>query len=67
MFNAIHDVIADISKGRMVIVIDDEDRENEGDLIMAGSFVQLLMGTFVSSSAQDSTLILRRRMMVQAP
>lgn len=40
MFNAIHEVIADISKGKMVIVIDDEDRENEGDLIMAGSFVE---------------------------
>lgn len=28
--------IADLRKGKMVIVVDDEDRENEGDLIMAG-------------------------------
>ena len=34
--NVIPDVLADLKKGKMVIVIDDEDRENEGDLIMAG-------------------------------
>lgn len=38
-FNNIEEVIADIKYGRMVVVIDDEDRENEGDLIMAASFV----------------------------
>jgi 3,4-dihydroxy 2-butanone 4-phosphate synthase/GTP cyclohydrolase II len=31
----IEDAIDEISKGRMVIVVDDEDRENEGDLILA--------------------------------
>lgn len=31
----IEDIIADIRAGRMVIMLDDEDRENEGDLIMA--------------------------------
>jgi 3,4-dihydroxy 2-butanone 4-phosphate synthase/GTP cyclohydrolase II len=30
------DIIADIGAGKMVVVIDDEDRENEGDLIVAG-------------------------------
>jgi 3,4-dihydroxy 2-butanone 4-phosphate synthase / GTP cyclohydrolase II len=34
-FNSIESVIADLQKGRMVIVVDDADRENEGDLIMA--------------------------------
>jgi 3,4-dihydroxy 2-butanone 4-phosphate synthase/GTP cyclohydrolase II len=38
-FNNIESVVADIRKGKMVIVVDDEDRENEGDLIMAGQFV----------------------------
>ena len=38
--NSIPEVIADLKKGRMVIVIDDEDRENEGDLIMAGSLTK---------------------------
>jgi 3,4-dihydroxy 2-butanone 4-phosphate synthase/GTP cyclohydrolase II len=31
--------LAEISAGRMVIVVDDEDRENEGDLTLAGEFV----------------------------
>lgn len=35
MFNTIEEAIAEIKKGNMVIVMDDEDRENEGDLIMA--------------------------------
>jgi 3,4-dihydroxy 2-butanone 4-phosphate synthase/GTP cyclohydrolase II len=34
-FAGIEDAIADIRQGRMVIVVDDEDRENEGDLVMA--------------------------------
>jgi 3,4-dihydroxy 2-butanone 4-phosphate synthase/GTP cyclohydrolase II len=38
-FNNIESVVADLRKGKMVIVVDDEDRENEGDLIMAGQFV----------------------------
>jgi 3,4-dihydroxy 2-butanone 4-phosphate synthase/GTP cyclohydrolase II len=38
-FNTIESVIADLQKGRMVIVVDDADRENEGDLIMAAQFV----------------------------
>ena len=32
-FNRIEDAIEDIRKGKMVIVVDDENRENEGDLI----------------------------------
>jgi len=38
-FNTIDDAILDIQNGKMVIVIDDEDRENEGDLVMAAHFV----------------------------
>lgn len=34
----IEDVIADIRQGKMVILIDDEDRENEGDFIIAAEF-----------------------------
>ena len=37
-FNTIPEVLADLKRGKMVTVIDDEDRENEGDLIMAGAF-----------------------------
>lgn len=38
-FDSIESVIADLRKGKMVIVTDDENRENEGDLIMAGQHV----------------------------
>ena len=38
-FNAIPEVLEDIQRGRLVIVVDDGDRENEGDLVMAASFV----------------------------
>ncbi len=34
-FDSIPEAIADIKAGKMVVVVDDEDRENEGDLIMA--------------------------------
>ena len=35
MFNSIQEAIEDFKQGKMVIVVDDEDRENEGDLIIA--------------------------------
>jgi 3,4-dihydroxy 2-butanone 4-phosphate synthase/GTP cyclohydrolase II len=38
-FNAIPEAIADIKAGKMVIVVDDEDRENEGDFLMAAEKV----------------------------
>jgi 3,4-dihydroxy 2-butanone 4-phosphate synthase/GTP cyclohydrolase II len=38
-FNPIEDAIEDIKNGKMVIVVDDEDRENEGDLVMAAQKV----------------------------
>jgi 3,4-dihydroxy 2-butanone 4-phosphate synthase/GTP cyclohydrolase II len=38
-FNTIDEAIADIKAGKMVLVTDDPDRENEGDLIMAADFV----------------------------
>src|SRR5690349_4156611 len=38
-FDSVESVIADLRKGKMVIVVDDADRENEGDLIMAAEKV----------------------------
>ncbi len=35
MFNTIEEGIADIRDGKMVVVVDDEDRENEGDVVVA--------------------------------
>jgi 3,4-dihydroxy 2-butanone 4-phosphate synthase/GTP cyclohydrolase II len=39
MFSEVSEAVADIRAGRMVVVVDDEDRENEGDLTLAAEFV----------------------------
>jgi len=39
-FNTIEEIIEDIAEGKMVIIVDDEDRENEGDFVMAASKVR---------------------------
>jgi 3,4-dihydroxy 2-butanone 4-phosphate synthase/GTP cyclohydrolase II len=39
IFDRIESVVGELRRGRMVIVVDDEDRENEGDLIMAAQHV----------------------------
>jgi 3,4-dihydroxy 2-butanone 4-phosphate synthase/GTP cyclohydrolase II len=39
VFGSIDDAVAEIRAGRMLIVVDDEDRENEGDLLMAAEKV----------------------------
>src|SRR6185295_1251161 len=39
MFNTIDDAIQDIREGKLVIAVDDEDRENEGDFIAAAATI----------------------------
>ena len=39
-FAPIPELLEEIRAGRMVVVVDDEDRENEGDLIMAAELVR---------------------------
>jgi 3,4-dihydroxy 2-butanone 4-phosphate synthase/GTP cyclohydrolase II len=39
MLSPIQDIIADIKAGKMVILVDEEDRENEGDLVLAAEHV----------------------------
>jgi 3,4-dihydroxy 2-butanone 4-phosphate synthase/GTP cyclohydrolase II len=39
-FNSIDEILADIGAGKMAVLMDDEDRENEGDLIMAAECVR---------------------------
>ena len=38
-FHSIEEAIEDIKQGKMIVVVDDEDRENEGDLLMAAEKV----------------------------
>ncbi|MBU4477708.1 MAG: bifunctional 3,4-dihydroxy-2-butanone-4-phosphate synthase/GTP cyclohydrolase II [Candidatus Omnitrophica bacterium] len=39
-FDTIQEIIADLKKGRMAVILDDAKRENEGDLVMAAEFVK---------------------------
>ncbi len=38
--NTVEELLADLAAGRMIVLMDDEDRENEGDLVMAASHVR---------------------------
>src|SRR6202044_191092 len=38
-FNTIDEILEDLRRGKMAVIMDDEDRENEGDLIMAADWV----------------------------
>ncbi|MDD5645357.1 MAG: bifunctional 3,4-dihydroxy-2-butanone-4-phosphate synthase/GTP cyclohydrolase II [bacterium] len=38
-FNSVEEIISELKEGRMVILVDDENRENEGDLVMAAEKV----------------------------
>ncbi len=40
MLNTIDEILADMREGKMAVLMDDEDRENEGDLIMAAECVR---------------------------
>jgi 3,4-dihydroxy 2-butanone 4-phosphate synthase/GTP cyclohydrolase II len=56
-FNSIEKAIEDIKNGKMVIVVDDEDRENEGDLIMAAEKVQPEDINFIAREARGMICI----------
>lgn len=49
MLDSIESAIADIKKGKLIIVVDDEDRENEGDFIGAAESVTPEMINFMST------------------
>ena len=51
-FDSIEQAIKDIKKGRFVILVDDEDRENEGDLVMAAEKVTPQAINFMAKHAR---------------
>src|SRR3984893_18130478 len=51
-FATIEQAIDDIRQGRMIVVCDDEDRENEGDLVMAAQFVTPESINFMTKEAR---------------
>jgi 3,4-dihydroxy 2-butanone 4-phosphate synthase/GTP cyclohydrolase II len=52
MLNKIEEAINDIRLGKMVIVVDDEDRENEGDFIIAARFATPEVINFMSKEGR---------------
>lgn len=51
-FNTIEEILEDLRQGKMVIMVDDPDRENEGDLICAAQFATLYNVNFMASYAK---------------
>src|SRR5947207_9836259 len=51
-FDTIDDVVSDIAKGKLVIVTDDADRENEGDLVMAAEKATAKNVNFMATHAR---------------
>ncbi len=56
-FNSIEEAIDDIRNGKMVVVVDDRDRENEGDLIMASELVRPEDVNFITREARGMLCI----------
>ncbi len=52
MLNTIEEVLADLKQGKIIIVIDDESRENEGDLLVAAQFVKSEHINFMAKEAR---------------
>ena len=59
--NSPEELIEDIRQGKMVILMDDEDRENEGDLVMAASHVRAVDINFMAPRSRHSRRRHRRR------
>lgn len=51
-FDSIEDALADLKAGRVIVVVDDENRENEGDLICAAQFATPDMINFMAVEAR---------------
>jgi len=52
LLNTVEELIEDIRQGKMVILMDDEDRENEGDLVMAAPMVRPEDINFMATNAR---------------
>lgn len=52
MFNTIEEVLADLKQGKMIIVMDDESRENEGDILCAAQFITTEKINFMAREAR---------------
>ena len=51
-FNTVEEALEDLKKGKLILVTDDEDRENEGDLICAAEFATTENVNFMATHAK---------------
>ena len=51
-FSSIGDALAEIQAGRMIVIVDDEDRENEGDLMIAAEMITPEVINFMATHAR---------------
>lgn len=49
LLNSIEEAVEDLKQGKMIVVVDDEDRENEGDLLALAEFVTPQMINFMAT------------------
>ena len=52
MTSSVKEAIEELKKGKLILVVDDEDRENEGDLICAAEFATTENVNFMASKAK---------------
>ena len=60
-FATIDEALEEIRAGRFVVVVDDEDRENEGDLTIAAQFVTPAAVNFMATHGRASSACASRR------
>ena len=60
-FASVEDAIEDVRAGKMIVVCDDEDRENEGDLTMAAQFATPEAVNFMAKHGRGLDLPRARR------
>ena len=62
MFNSIDEVLEDLKAGNMIIVMDDEGRENEGDLLCAAEFITPEKINFFCCKFAQKTKLSRKKL-----
>ena len=56
--NTTSELLSDLKKGKMVVLMDDEDRENEGDLILPAENVSLLRPSILWQCMEEVSFVL---------
>ena len=64
-FNTVEEALEDLKKGKLILVTDDEDRENEGDLICAAEFATTENVNFMATHAKGLICMPMREEIIQ--